>query len=311
MFDMNITENIKRIVSVDFNCGYKTKLFDKDSVKGFLYLTKRSFKNLKKDSDEPPYVVGDVYIKRRRYEDIDTADNPQYLAWKKESKNIIGIVEVERTDEYILEHPDEKIKRYDLFKHRAFRRCIGYAEIENGQYVRMISYIPIVPLLLLLLFLLLLCLSHCPKTPDKPNPELTTAETTTQIVEQTTMPTDSDIVPWNGELPTSPGLETGQEEIELIGYDKLTVSENSRFVNLINPKGNTVYFKYSVKANGVEVYNTELIPPNMYIPWNAYSTLTQMGLSGEVNIEFNITTFDINSYAPCNPATIKTTITIN
>ncbi|MCR5456634.1 MAG: hypothetical protein K6F14_00995 [Clostridiales bacterium] len=90
---MNITENIKRIVSVDFNCGYKTKLFDKNDVKGFLYLTKRSFKKLKKDSDEPPYVVGDVYIKRKRYEDIDTADDPQYLAWKKESLYIVFIEE--------------------------------------------------------------------------------------------------------------------------------------------------------------------------------------------------------------------------
>jgi hypothetical protein len=311
MFDMNITENIKRIVSVDFNCGYKTKLFDKDSVKGFLYLTKKSFKKLKKDSDEPPYVVGDVYIKRKRYEDINKADDPQYLAWKKESKNIIGIVEVERTDEYILEHPDEEIKRYDLFKHRAFRRCIGYAETDNGQYVRMIAYFPILPLLLLLLFLLLLLLSHCPKTPSTSIPEPTTIETTTQIIEQTTIPTDPNIVPWDGELPTSPSSETEQEEIELIGYDFLTVSGSSRFVNLINPKGNTVYYKYSIKANGVEVFNTGLIPANMYIPWNAYSTLTKMGLSGEVNVELNISTFDINSYAPCNHATIKTTITIN
>ena len=307
---MNIAENIKRIVSVDFNCGYKTKLFDKDNVKGFLYLTKRSFKKLKKDSDEPPYVVGDVYIKRKRYEDIDTSDDPQYLAWKKESKSIIGIVEVDRTDDYILEHPDETTKRYDLFKHKVFRRCIGYAQIEGGQYVRMIAYFPIVPLLLLLLFLLLLLLSHCPKAPAAPIPEQTTAETTTQTVEQTTLPNDPGIVPWDGELPTSPSSENGQEEIELIGYDYLTVSDSSRFVNLINPKGNTVYFKYSVKANGTEVFNTGLIPPNMYIPWNAYSTLTEVGFSGDVNIELNITTFDINSYAPCNPATIKTTITI-
>ncbi len=308
---MNITENIKRIVSVDINCGYKTKFFNKDDVEGFLYLTKRSFKKLTKDSDEPPYVVGDVYIKRKKYKDIAKAKDPQTLEWQKESKRIIGIVETKRSDEYILEHPDEEFKRYDLFKHKAFRRCIGYAQIEGGQYIRMIAYIPIVPLLLLLLFLLLLMLSHCPKTPTEPKPEQTTAETTTQAEEQTTLPTDPGIVPWDGELPTSPSSETEQEEIELIGYDFLTVSDNSRFVNLINPKGNTVYFKYSVRANGTEVFNTGLIPPNMYIPWNAYSTLTEMGLSGDVNIEFNITTFDINSYAPCNPATIKTTITIN
>ena len=308
---MNIADNIKRIVSVDINCGYKTKLFDKKDMKCFNYLTKRSFKKLSKESENQPVVVGDVYIKRNRYEDIEQADDPEYIECKKQSKHIIGIVEVERSDEYILEHPDETVKRYDLFKHKAFRRCIGYAQIEGGQYVRMIAYFPIVPLLLLLLFLLLLMLSHCPKTPAAPIPEQTTAETTTQTVEQTTLPNDPGIVPWDGELPTSPSSENEQEEIELIGYDYLTVSDSSRFVNLINPKGNTVYFKYSIRANGIEVFNTGLIPPNMYIPWNAYSTLTEMGLSGEVNVELNILTFDINSYAPCNPATIKTTITIN
>jgi hypothetical protein len=207
-----------------------------------------------------------------------------------------------------------------------FRHVKGYVKVKplyetgelqeisdnsNTTHFIAVTRLTLIPLLLFLLPFLLCMFSHCPKAPDKPMPEPTPADTITQIVEQTTMPTDSDVAPWDGELPTSPSSETDQEEIEIIGYDKLTVSDNSRFVNLINPKGNTVYLKYSVKANGVEVYNTELIPPNMYIPWNAYSTLTQMGLSGEVNIEFNISTFDINSYAPCNPATIKTTITIN
>ena len=307
---MNIAENIKRIVSVDINCGYKTELFDRDDVEGFLYLTKRSFKKLTKDSDEPPYVVGDVYIKRKKYEDITKAKDPQTLEWKKESKHIIGIVKAKRTEEYILEHPDEPYKKYDLYKHKAFRRCLGYAITDNGEYVRMIAYFPIVPLLLLLLFLLLLCLSHCHNDARVDIPEPQTTETTT-IVEQTTIPNDPDIVPWDGELPTSPSSENGQEEIELIGYDYLTVSDSSRFVNLINPKGNTVYFKYKVMANGKEVFSTGMIPPNMYIPWNAYSTLTSNGFYGETEIQFVITTYDINSYSPCNPATIKTTITIN
>ena len=264
------------------------------------YLKKKTFRDFRKKEENVGrhiYVAGNTKFKP--FDENDKGNQQLFLNGSRFH------IENEKS---IFRHTKGYVKAKPLYETSELQETV---EDNNTTHFIAVTRLTIFPLLLFLLPFLLCMFSHCPKTPDKPKPESTTAETTTQIVEQTTMPTDFDIVPWNGELPTSPSSETDQEEIELIGYDKLTVSENSRFINLINPKGNTVYLKYSVKANGVEVYNTELIPPNMYIPWNAYSTLTQMGLSGEVNIEFNITTFDINSYAPCNPATIKTTITIN
>jgi len=264
------------------------------------YLKKKSFNEFRKkkeDTGKHVYVAGST-----KFKPFDENDKGNQQLFLKGSRFHI------ENEKSIFRHTKGYVKVKPLYEKGELQEAV---ENDNTTHFIAVTRLTLFPLLLFLLPFLLCLLSHCPKAPAAPLPEPTTADTITQIVEQTTMPTDSDIVPWNGELPTSPSSETDQEEIELIGYDKLTVSENSRFVDLINPKGNTVYFRYSVKANGVEVYNTELIPPNMYIPWNAYSTLTQMGLSGEVNIEFNITTIDINSYAPCNPATIKTTITIN
>lgn len=264
------------------------------------YLKRRDFKGFReqeKDNGRHIYVAG--YTK---FKPCDEEDKNNQQFFLKGSRFRI------ESEKLMFRYIKGYVKVKPLYETGELQEI---ADNSNTIYFIAVTRLTIFPLLLFLLPFLLCLLSHCPKAPAAPLPEPTTAETTTQTVEQTTLPNDPGIVPWDGELPTSPSSENEQEEIELIGYDYLTVSDSSRFVNLINPKGNTVYFKYSVKANGTEVFNTGLIPPNMYIPWNAYSTLTQMGLSREVNIEFNILTFDINSYAPCNPATIKTTITIN
>ena len=217
-------------------------------------------------------------------------------------------IESEKT---VFRHIKGYVKVKPLYDTGELQEC---ADNTNTTHFIAVTRLTLIPLLLFLLPFLLCLLSHCPHKPlstvNQPTTTVVATETTT-FVEQTTIPNDPDIVPWDGELPTSPSSYSSQEEIELIGYDNLIVTEDSRFVNLINPKDNTVYFKYKVMANGKEVFSTGMIPPNMYIPWNAYSTLTASGFYGETEIQFVITTYDINSYSPCNPATIKTTITIN
>lgn len=220
--------------------------------------------------------------------------------------------------------------RYRIESEKSFFRHIkGYVKVKplyetgelqeisdssNTTHFLAVTRLTLFPLLLFLLPFLLCILGKCSRQPVTVCP----VESTTCAIELTTdnkMPTDPNSMNWNGELPTSPdSSKSGQEEIELIGYDELVVSESSEYVNLINPKGNTVYFKYRVIAVGREVFVTDLIPPNMYIPWNAYSTLTSAGIaSADENIEliFEISTYDLKSQEPCNPATIKTSITIN
>ena len=220
--------------------------------------------------------------------------------------------------------------RYRIESEKSFFRHIkGYVKVKplyetgelqeisdssNTTHFLAVTRLTLFPLLLFLLPFLLCILGKCSRQPVTVCP----VESTTCAIELTTdnkMPTDPNSMNWNGELPTSPdSSKSGQEEIELIGYDELVVSESSGYISLINPKGNTVYFKYRVIAEGREVFVTGLIPPNMYIPWNAYSALTSAGFTssdGKLKLTFEISTYDLQSQEPCNPATIKTSITIN
>lgn len=217
-------------------------------------------------------------------------------------------IESEKT---VFRHIKGYVKVKPLYDTGELQKC---ADNSNTTHFIAVTRLTLIPLLLFLLPFLLCGLKNCARQPTK----VCQTEPTTVIAENTTehkLPTDPNSIDWNGEFPTNhTDSSWGQDEIELIGYDKLVVTEKHPQVNLINPKGNTVYFKYRVIANGVATFETELIPPNMYIPWNAYSVLTNAGFSnadGEIELVFNILTYDLETKSPCNPATIKTTITIN
>ena len=313
---MNISENIKQIVSVDVRCGYKCKTFRKRDIECFSYLTKKGFRELKKDAENEPTVVGDVYIRRKRYEEIDNDNAPYSTEIKKEAKGVIGIVTVPYSSEYQIDHPDETEKKYDLFKAKLFRRSIGYAELKNKQYVRLVAKTPIVPLLFLLFFILLLSLGRC-TNPAISNPTPIDETTTTTVEETTDLKEEIEIDPhlndWNGEFPNANSTAAAQEEIEVIGYDKTELTRDNPYINLINPKGNTVYFKYTILVDGKTIYSTKALPPNTYIKWNAFECLNNAGYSsrsGEISLKMYIETFDISTLAPCNPATVLTLVSL-
>lgn len=188
---------------------------------------------------------------------------------------------------------------------------------SNTTYFLAVTRLTLLPLLLLLLLLPLLfrsCGNNEGNTPVEPTTSIVEKTTEAVVTEKVTMPIDTNIHDWNGDLPSDNDSKPTQEEIELVGYDKITVSAKSPYLNLINPDGNTVYFRYSVRADDKVIFNTELIPPKSYVPCNIYELLMQAGYSsadGEIPLRLVVSTFDIDTQAPCNPATIMIVVIIN
>ena len=273
------------------------------------YLKKRDFKRFRRQEEEAERVVSVIgFTKLKQYiEDDDEGSKPNKLFMLNTARYLLD------DEKSFFRHIKGYVKVKPIYEDGT-RQALS--ALDDQSYWLAVTRFTVIPFLLL--FLLLLCLlGKCSRnTPEKPTPttEPTTAQTeTTTEPERSTLPTDPNITPWDNELPTSPSSKPTQDEIELVGYDKQVVSENFRYISLINPKGNTVYFKYTVRVDGKTLYTTDLIPPNNYVPWNAYSTLTSAGYSnsdGEIKVEFLVMTFDIDTQAPCNPASILTAVTI-
>ncbi len=271
------------------------------------------------------------YLKKKAFRDFCNSEKE-----KEHQVKVIGYTKFKLLNDNDEEESGNKVLFLHGYKYlvedkkHIFNHVKGYVRVEDitegnkkassdTTYfvaVTRFTFIPLLPLLFLLLLLLLL-LSHCPKQESLPiytsNPTVeTTAEATTSK-QFPNMPIDTGATDWDGEMPTNPSSTPAQEEIEFVGYEKITVSEDNPIVELINPHGNTVFFKYSVYAGNTLVCITDLIPQGKSIKWSAYQALKQAGYTsanGEIEITFYISTYDISTQQPCNPAQVKTTITI-
>ena len=92
-----------------------------------------------------------------------------------------------------------------------------------------------------------------------------------------------------------PGQEdTGNETVDFVGYDDLSVTASSPYIYLQNPEGNDVYFSYVISdASGTEYETTDLIPPGKALEWDAKSKLG----SGEHTINMEVNTYDMEDTA--------------
>ena len=113
---------------------------------------------------------------------------------------------------------------------------------------------------------------------------------------------------WDGNNPQSgKNSEANSDSIDIAGYANLYLSEEQKMVKLINPKGNTVYFKYVITdETGNILVETGLIAPNQMVERDLYSLLSK----GEHTLSFTISTFDVETQEPCNGAVteVKTVI---
>lgn len=267
------------------------------------YLNKRAFKNFCAAEDEAErkvLIVGTTKFKLFEGDEEECKESNDDFMFLQGSKYYVA----------------NKKKLFNYTKGYVMVEPVGKHDLKTTYFIE-ITRLCLIPLLLwiLLPLLLLFLLNSCPAQKDRPVQnnivENITIETTTKS--ETKLPIDNTATDWNGEMPTNPSSAASQEEIEFVGYDKLTVSKKDQIVELINPYGNTVYFKYIVSSDNEILYETKLIPPGKSVKWNAYSTLINQGFSsadGEKRVTFQVSTYDINTQSPCNPANIKTTITV-
>ena len=141
---MSNYETSSRIISLE-PLGYDTAKYNKKNLSPFYYFTKKGFKEFSDDSENEPRVIGDVFINRKEKKDIE------------QKGDIIGIIKVPYSYEYLRNNPDTSDKEYALFKpKKKWRKTIGYAQIENQQYVRLVKYDTRFLFLILLLLLALI-----------------------------------------------------------------------------------------------------------------------------------------------------------
>lgn len=106
---------------------------------------------------------------------------------------------------------------------------------------------------------------------------------------------------WDGKLPQNGELnQASSESIEIPGYAEMHLDAGNKEIQLINPKGNTVYFVYEIKDEGGKtIYESKAIEANKAVNANLYDAL---GV-GEHKLSFVISTYDVKTKASCNGAT--------
>ena len=274
---MKIYENIYNIDTVE-QLGYDCKRNNKKNLQPFHYLTKKGFKDLCYDCNGQIKVVGDVFINQRYYEDIESAPHPEKVESKKEQKDIIGIATILYSNSHILKNKEgEEFKKYDLYQHNKYLRyCIGYAQVDEGKFVRLVRHNPI-PLLLILLLALLFAFmfKSCPNY----NP----------------------ITINQGNGITAPSYP--DKSAELCYYtpfaEQTVLTKDNPCVSLENVSTNEdeYYISFSIYINGEamknekgEIFSTGAIPPNRQVDINLFNELDE----GVYELKAIATDYDFN-----------------
>lgn len=100
-----------------------------------------------------------------------------------------------------------------------------------------------------------------------------------------------------------------EEMIEIPGLQKeYLLDAKNKELYLVNPEGNTVYFRYAIwNEDGSMIYETAYIPPNKMEKANLYDILE----AGEHRLIVKLETVDMENNSACNSAQMKTNVTVN
>ena len=103
--------------------------------------------------------------------------------------------------------------------------------------------------------------------------------------------------------------EVREDMIEVPGLMReYLVDKNNRELYLVNPKGNSVYFKYIISnEKGDILYQTNYIPPDKMERANLYDVLK----SGEYKLLVKVETVDMESGSACNFVQMQTNVIVN
>ena len=176
---------------------------------------------------------------------------------------------------------------------RTKARPYGYVLTAEGNYIAVIKNKATAFLILIGIVLALaigVAAFMCMQFPDK--------------VKQV-MPKIANGTQWDGNIDTG-SKAVSEESIAIPGYSNIYVTKGQK-VDLVNPKDNTVLFKYTITENDKTIYETDYILPGEKVEWDAYKDLQG---AGKHNISFNISTVDSVDYTPCNGATMNVQATV-
>lgn len=193
---------------------------------------------------------------------------------------------------------------FDVMR-KAQGKVIGYLPVdagENNVYVGVIKT-PVVPIVIPLVCIA--CAIAIGATAVALN---NNADMNSDSSSSNTDITIADGTPFDGTINDG-HVETAEEAkyIEIPGYSNIYISKGST-VDLVNPEGNQVYFKYTITEGNKTIYESDYIKPGEKIAWNAADYISGVG---EHDLIFAVSTVDVENGSACNGATFAVTATVS
>lgn len=243
------------------------------------FYSKKEFKKIKKNLEKKelkPIILGNINLNNKHDKEKEKEDKKD-LVYLKEKEN--------KKDKYFYILDDEKLSNVNVSK-------FGY--VGNEEFIPLFIQIKRSPIIFFIWFLFLLIgilsillFMPCPNKENR-------------------IPLDFA----NGQALNGEGIQNGKitqpdaGAIEIPCYFNLYLKTNEP-LKLINPKGNDVYFVYTIYENGEQIYKTKAIAPDTMI----LSRLPHILPVGEHNLVFEISTYDIKDQTPCNGAVLDVKLT--
>ena len=236
-------------------------------------------------------------------EDKLTVIKPKEL--DEDEIKVVGYVDVKQEDydgnqEYFiyLGNGNDK-KPFDVYR-KSKLKVVGYLPVEGeNTYIAVVKPRNLFLLILLgigiiaVLVMMVFAFGRNDTSSVSSKPEITIADGS----------------PFDGSIDDGKATAEAAETkyIEIPGYTTVYVAPESK-IDLVNPDGNGVYFKYTISEGDDILYNTDYIKPGEKVEWDASKDVIG---AGEHNLVFAISTISIETQEECNGATFAVTARVS
>ena len=237
-------------------------------------------------------------------EDKLTVIKPKEL--DEDEIKVVGYVDVKQEDydgdqEYcIYLGKGEDKKPFDVYR-KSKLKVVGYLPVEGEDtYIAVVKPRNLFPLILLsigiiavLAMLMVFAFGHKDTNSASSKPEITIADGT----------------PFDGSIDNGKATaETAETKyIEIPGYTTVYITPGSK-IDLVNPEGNGVYFKYTISEDDAVLYESDYIKPGEKVEWAASKDVIGIG---EHSLVFAVSTISTETQEECNGATFAVTAKVS
>lgn len=304
VFNITDKKNFRKYLISDLEIDEEKNEFSKYKKKKrlvpFTFFNKKEWKEYieyiaDNIADKKIYVVGNVFINKKRYKEI----TEEYTKSDKIEDKNYGLVEIKLTQEYIEKHELEyeyakfDVKESSTTNKNLCLKTIGYAQVGENQYVRLVkhSFFPLILFLLMILLViggLLLGFNNSSGN-------------------------TSDINEVNGNPITSTTQENENNELAenhyLYVWKEKNVSKDQKTVPLINHPDNDVYLCYDIYDDQNNFLDTTgAFEPNTQVDYDFYSLFN--GQQGTYNITLLVKVYELESKEPLCTKTMPVVINV-